>query len=562
MIKAAIDAVSTTGLLVWHLLTTTQIVAQIVAAMTRTPPQSSHEEDTRKQSKSLNIDDPMSRVRTSQNDDARSSKQATSGKRSVPNETKNMQQKHNSDADKEEDFDTTVANVEKIMHKRNLELQFKCAEYDSLQVVHNKLRTDFESQAKVLEKSESTADWMSRQVDDILTKTLEPYARANDLVLTKWTDRTILEVQDAMFEEATAAQALKEKNLALQTEAKQVILLKDQNRILQTEAKQVSFLRDQVHVLQNEMLAKVEKVRGVSDEQFAGDFRNIVSLVKSLSRSLRPYEDKDLAPILGSSLLLDNVASHHWSGRVQRKYCIEAWSWSILLAKVFWTPFTYFGKEGTIFSEMYTMMFGAAFYHAMPIPALLCETWRRATTEHMMEFVDRAVITSWNANEEKRLLECNIIDTRNEAFAIIESTFALFAPAVDLAPVRQILDKAFALAMQMSVQRSRLQITYPTIGDRFNKEQMSAMPDLDGEDIEDGIVAFIVHPGLTKWGDVHGKNLELRYDIVPALVQLEPLPQEVVQEKQSEPQAYADVLKHGNGGVQLSEADRGGVSQR
>lgn len=46
------------------------------------------------------------------------------------------------------------------------------------------------------------------------------------------------------------------------------------------------------------------------------------------------------------------------------------------------------------------------------------------------------------------------------------------------------------------------------------------MPDLDGDDIDDGVVAFIVKPGLRKWGNAHGKMLDQYYDIVPSLVQL------------------------------------------
>lgn len=83
------------------------------------------------------------------------------------------------------------------------------------------------------------------------------------------------------------------------------------------------------------------------------------------------------------------------------------------------------------------------------------------------------------------------------------------------------INKAFALALQLSTQRCRLQLTYPLVGAEFHKHSMESMPDPDGEDIENGNVAFIAHPGLTKWGDAHGKNLDHRFDIVSSLVQLE-----------------------------------------
>jgi hypothetical protein len=73
--------------------------------------------------------------------------------------------------------------------------------------------------------------------------------------------------------------------------------------------------------------------------------------------------------------------------------------------------------------------------------------------------------------------------------------------------------------MQMALQRSRLQVTVPKNGDRFSRAEMSAVNGDDEEEIEDGVVAFVINPGLTKWGDAHGKKLDQRYDIVRALVQ-------------------------------------------
>ncbi|KAJ8113128.1 hypothetical protein OPT61_g4673 [Boeremia exigua] len=85
-----------------------------------------------------------------------------------------------------------------------------------------------------------------------------------------------------------------------------------------------------------------------------------------------------------------------------------------------------------------------------------------------------------------------------------------------------IVDRAFTLALEMSLQNCRFQVTYPSAGAKFHDGSMSSLPDLDGEDISDGIVAFVVNLGLTKWGDAHGKMLDQRYDVVSALVQLEP----------------------------------------
>ena len=48
------------------------------------------------------------------------------------------------------------------------------------------------------------------------------------------------------------------------------------------------------------------------------------------------------------------------------------------------------------------------------------------------------------------------------------------------------------------------------------------MDDPDDDDkAESGVVAFVLRPGLTKWGDAHGKNLDQVCPIVKSTVKLE-----------------------------------------
>jgi hypothetical protein len=62
----------------------------------------------------------------------------------------------------------------------------------------------------------------------------------------------------------------------------------------------------------------------------------------------------------------------------------------------------------------------------------------------------------------------------------------------------------------------------PKIGDIFRETEMKLQNTLEEEEsTEHGIVAAIINPGLTKWGDVQGKNSDHRYEIVPALVRLQ-----------------------------------------
>jgi hypothetical protein len=114
-----------------------------------------------------------------------------------------------------------------------------------------------------------------------------------------------------------------------------------------------------------------------------------------------------------------------------------------------------------------------------------------------------------------------VLDARSYVQSIVEAHMHSIDPKADTTQIGRIIDKAFKLAMIMSLQHSRLQMTFPKVGAEFVMASMVVVPDRDGEDISDGIVAYVTHPGLTKWGDARGENYEHRLDIVSSLVQLE-----------------------------------------
>jgi hypothetical protein len=313
---------------------------------------------------------------------------------------------------------------------------------------------------------------------------------------------------------------------------------------LAADALEARQLRDQVAVLQKDMLSRVEKVEATSDEQLAQDFRNLAALIKTLSRKMRFTDEVNVSKILRSPVLLHGVAVHYWDSRARKKCMIEAWIWSVLLYFVFGTPFDIFGKEGEALKGSWADLFGTEHTQSWPLPSPLSELWRCTTMESLVgSLVPRDVITHGKVNDKQSTIEASVLDARNNVASILKQVLAKVSPSADFGCTRQIVDKAFALAAQMSLQRARLQVTYPVVTVKFDKNTMSSMPDTNGKDIEDGIISSIVAPGLTKWGDAHGKHLEHRYDIVPALVQLEA----VVAEPETElEKLWADVVKGGS----------------
>jgi hypothetical protein len=288
------------------------------------------------------------------------------------------------------------------------------------------------------------------------------------------------------------------------------------------DASQAGTLRVQVQVLQQELLAKEKKLITMSDEQFAQEFHKLAALIKTMSRLICPYEGVNVCETLGPGILTSRVGCDHWSGRVGRKLFIEAWTWSILIWGVFRNPFAIFGMESEGIFFLWSSMFNTQDHRKWPQPSLPCENWRRTTMEQMVAIIDKDIFTRSKTKDSYLYLEQQVKYCRASVSGAIESGVALIGPMAQPLQVRQIVDQAFTLAMHMSLQQPRLQLTFPMVGDRFSETEMKSLLGLDEEaGVGDKFVAAVVNPGLTKWGDVHGRNLDHRFDVVPALVQLQ-----------------------------------------
>jgi hypothetical protein len=287
------------------------------------------------------------------------------------------------------------------------------------------------------------------------------------------------------------------------------------------ETRDSVILHGQMQVLQQRLLSKERRATPLSDEQFETDFRGLVAQIKTLSRLLRLKEGIDVVETLGTCRLASGATPNRQSGRFGKKLFIESWIWSNLMQTIFRTPFSIFETENNTVSNLWSNMFGSGHSQGWPRPSLPCETWRYTTMEHLIAAVDTAVITQGMAKAHYSHLEQHTLAVRDNITSVIATYLALVALPIDFSLVGQIINKAFVLAMHMSLQRSRLQITYPDIGKEANPPEIESMPPYGEDDVDNGIVAFVINPGLTKWGDVHGKAFDYRYDIVPARVQLE-----------------------------------------
>ncbi|OAL52302.1 hypothetical protein IQ07DRAFT_597939 [Pyrenochaeta sp. DS3sAY3a] len=294
-----------------------------------------------------------------------------------------------------------------------------------------------------------------------------------------------------------------------------------QAQSLRTQA-QVS--KDRMQALQLEMLSRVEKVRTTPDDQLAQDFRTIKAMVRSLSRSIQIAPDVDVLAVLHSYDLASSISEHEWSTRGGRKRTVEAVIWSILAGQLFDHPFSILGTSGPLTNHVWRNVFGEMHCGSWPVPTAQCERWRYMTMDSAIKATGKVSMEDSNAKETPQHQTMAKVPVHvSEA---IRSNLFMFAPAEDFASVATIVstivDKAIGLAREMALQRCRLQVTFPLDGEVYNPDCMETLSDPDGDDVEEGTVAYAINPGLTKWGDAHGENLDQRLDVVPALVQLEP----------------------------------------
>ncbi|EDU45024.1 predicted protein [Pyrenophora tritici-repentis Pt-1C-BFP] len=371
----------------------------------------------------------------------------------------------------------------------------------------------------------------------IMQKHLSPYAMKHDTMPAKWTKSAILEVAAALSKDAADANASAADAVS--------------------SAAEVTSLSEQVRTLQKEMLAKLERVSVASDEELAQEFRVIIALVKTLSRTVRIDETKDISTVFGPVLLLQNVSPDHLTGRAQKKLLVEAWVWSVLLQNVFQTPFVIFGDRCKVLNATWSNIYLGGHFGEWPKPTALSETWRFTTTESVLALVDRDVITHGKVKEMHQYLEPDILALRKEIYNTIGSHLSKVSTGVEGPQIQNIVNKSFAFAMNMSLQRIRLRITYPPVGAKFSMDSMKLMPDTDDEDVHEATVTFIVNPGLTKWGDMHGKNFDHRYDIVPALVQIAVPPKHEVAEAKPGPPDWADIVRMDHKEASLSKGECG-----
>jgi hypothetical protein len=390
---------------------------------------------------------------------------------------------------------------------RDEELQELRDTIDKYKKQIQELQTSLKNMATMHDRERDGKWYYKKEYNLVLDRTVRRYA---DILGIK--SNAMTHIQRASISDALVADAIASRNLRMEAVTKDTNLHKAQ---------------EQLRTLQAEMLSRVDNIPTIPDNHLAQGFRSLESCVKALSRSIRTSACTDISDVLKPCGFLVGVPGYHRGPRAGvNKVYIEAWIWSFLLIEIFDFPFSIFGRPGCDLGQHWSNMFGDGHVGRWPYPSGSSETWRHVTTERLLELGGRDTFTKGLAELEEMTIKGDIrfasyiyYRRKHVANTLGDQLSALSATA-DLMQIPKVVTRASCLVLDMLLSRSRVQITYSQVGIRFNEKHMS-VHDADDENPDKGIVALVVRPGLTKWGDAHGRNFDESLSIVPCEVQLE-----------------------------------------
>ena len=154
---------------------------------------------------------------------------------------------------------------------------------------------------------------------------------------------------------------------------------------------------------------------------------------------------------------------------------------------------------------------------AYPVASEQSEKWRNATVLHLTSKVSR--------NPEKAsAIAITILEQLEDRLSDILGIDSL--KASDRDSLTKIVTDSCEFALLLGQQRCRLRFYIPEAGLHFdandnNKEKLET---IGGEEIQFGKVGFVSAPGLRKWGNGYGQNLDELDVIVGARVKVVELP--------------------------------------
>ncbi|PWW79943.1 hypothetical protein C7212DRAFT_361424 [Tuber magnatum] len=287
--------------------------------------------------------------------------------------------------------------------------------------------------------------------------------------------------------------------------------------LLFDKLKELSEENEKLRALQDDMLSGIDRFHPTPDsaivEKVVGLRGQIRIFTKTFSRQLKSIkEEPSVRDRLKGRTLTALIDGPLWEDSRNVVLLAESVIWKKIVNNIFWSPFQVFGErlEDTwkgIFDED-----GKESADAYPVASEQSEKWRNATVLHLTSKAHK--------NPEKAsVVAATILEQLEDGLTSILGIDSLKAP--DQESLRKIVIDSCEFAALLGQQRCRLRFYTPEAGIHFdtsdNKQKLEAT---GSEEIQFGKVAFVSAPGLRKWGNGYGQNLEELDVIVGARVKV------------------------------------------
>ncbi|KAF2867013.1 hypothetical protein BDV95DRAFT_611295 [Massariosphaeria phaeospora] len=244
------------------------------------------------------------------------------------------------------------------------------------------------------------------------------------------------------------------------------------------------------------------------DDAMLAIWQGVERAMSSLSRNFTISYDKNIAKDLGSYALVRGVPNLYWNTEDRKRMLVESAIWSILLETVFDTPFAIFGDAASATKIGWTTPHGPQW----PFPTKDSEKARQQYTRKLLEHAFERKDLSGPIGRSHTAFRVSVINR-------IKACSTLLGPAASLhrridpkvSAIENLVHHACYLALQMALAAPRLRVECPRPGDPYVEPQGSHHPTMDKiqecAHIKEGQVSFIVRPGLSRYGNMSGTDL-------------------------------------------------------
>ncbi|KAG0637898.1 hypothetical protein HOY80DRAFT_219628 [Tuber brumale] len=283
------------------------------------------------------------------------------------------------------------------------------------------------------------------------------------------------------------------------------------------KVKELSEENEKLRALQDDMLSGIDRFHPTPDATIVERVVGLRGLIRIYSRAFTRQlksvkEGPSVRDRLKGRTLTTLIDDPLWEDPRNIAPLAESVIWKKIIDDIFWSPFQVFGEplEATwkaIFDED-----GTEPADPYPVASEQSEKWRNSTILHLTSKVHKNP-------ERASAIATTILEQLEDRLSSILGIDSLQAPDRD--SLKKIVSDSCEFAVLLGQQRCRLRFYLPEDGLHFDtSDNGQKFEAIGNEEIQFGKVAFVSAPGLRKWGNGYGQNLDELDVIVGARVKV------------------------------------------